>query len=151
MVTRIAALFLVLVCCGCGDAKGPNANAPWTGQVGNLLVSETATDQNDIREKFWVGFDSQSAWTQAKSNLQQSPSGVIVLGGTVHPSSDTESSFYFEPATTVSAQILAPEWVVSIDQIKAAPQQYATTRADAAFPNGTWFVLVHVDQIVEHQ
>ena len=137
----------IVLLAACGDSRTINPNYNPKGAAGNLSVSEQpAQDKNNNIEKFPVGFNSTATWTAMTDYMNNTP-GTMIIGGVVVPSSSSESGFYFDPDTTAYSTGGAPEWITTIDQIKADPKKFATTKADGAFPIGFWYVWVQVDEI----
>lgn len=145
--TQVIVLWVGMLLSGCGDSVTANPNYNWKGTAGNLMVSEvSAQDKNGSIERFPVGFNSAATWADMMTLLNNSP-GTIIIGGVVVPSSESPSGFYFDPNTTTYTTGGAPEWVTTVDQVKADPKKFATTKADSGFPTGFWYVTLQVDQI----
>jgi hypothetical protein len=142
-------LSLVLITLiGCGDSGLVNPNYKWKGAAGNLSVSDLSGWDKDGRiERFGVGFDSSTSFADILALLPQTANQDIPIGGVVVPSSSSEAGFYLDPSTTKTSGALAPEWIVSVDQVKANLQKYATTAADSGIPTGFWYVMVHVEGV----
>ena len=137
----------MLLVSACGDSGKTNPSYNWKGAAGNVSVSElVAQDKDNNVEKFPIGFNATSTWTGMMSYMNNTP-GSMIIGGVVVPSSGSEAGFYFDPNTTTYTTGGAPEWVTTVDQIKADPKKFATTKADDALPTGFWYVWVQVDEI----
>ncbi len=136
-----------LLVSACGDSRKTNPNYNWKGNAGNVSVSELAAQDKDNNvEKFPIGFNSTTTWTGMMGYMNNTP-GPMIIGGVVVASSSSEAGFYFDPNTTNYTTGGAPEWVTTVDQIKADPKKFATTKPDGTFPTGFWYVLVQVDEI----
>ena len=147
VVVLIAIPLLLLFNSGCGGSSVtrsqnglppvPTSADPWFGTAGNVLVSDSTSDNDGKIDFLWIGFNSTSEWQKFLAN----PNG-LEIGGTVVSPSTNGLNFYFDPSTTTTTELGVPEIFATIDGLKADPT--ATNLFDHTH---RWFISVKVEQI----
>lgn len=141
---------LVILLSGCSDGHlkqtppgvppPPTAADPWFGTAGNVLISDRNFNKDGILDYLWIGFNSTTAWQNFQNEVQQFPQGGFMIGGVVVPSSRTAVNFYFDPNTTITAEISIPEISTLLDGLKVDPTvtpQFSKT----------WMIPVTIEQV----
>jgi|SRR2546422_3151909 len=120
-----------------GAPPAPAPSDPWNGTVGNVLISDRGADQDGIIDYLWIGFNSSQNWQDFLTLRQQGHLGWI--GGQVVVDAKNPLGFYFDPNTTVGAEITAEGLQTALDFIKKNPAQFA---------NGQyWYVPPSIEKI----
>jgi hypothetical protein len=141
--------FFILAASACGDAHTraadgepalPSRDDPAFGTAGNVLISDGLLDFDGIRDELWIGFDRPDEWAAFLALHDRMPdSGWI--GGRVVADDAHALGFYFDPATTSSAEVTAEGLQTALDGLKRAPS------AAAEAPHN-WYVASIVEKIV---
>jgi len=149
-------IMVVAVLAACGDDHGssphdtapplPAPGDPAFGTVGNALISDRLASVDTSIDQLWVGFDDWEAWAAlvAFDEERRQGTGPVApwVGGHVVASARHPLGFYFDPATTSAAQIVAETLETALDALKRNPEV-----AERDQP-GRWMVAATVERLV---
>ena len=128
--------------CGGGASDVPPPNVPWAGSVGSVLIGEGNLDSDHVPDHLWIGFNDAGSW-QHFMDLHSAHTDHMI-GGRVVVSAQSSTGFYFDPTTTVAAEIVAEGASTTLDFIKADPVTFANKGVGNP---PLWYVPVFVEQI----
>jgi hypothetical protein len=120
-----------------GAPPSPVPSDPWYGTVGNVLISDRGVDQDGVIDYLWIGFNSSQNWQNFSTLHQQGHLGWI--GGRVVVDAKNPLGFYFDPNTTVGAEVTAETFQTGLDAIKKNPAQFANGQ--------NWYVTPSIEKI----
>ena len=151
-LTALAALLLA----GCGDGFGrpplgpllpdPVPGDPWYGLEGNVLISdrEFFLNRDGVPDQIWIGFN-RAVEFQAFLALHAKHGDKLGfnIGGRVIADVTAPLGFYFDPNTTLAAEVFAEASNTTLDQMKLDPAQFALNVP------GLWNVPAVVEKVID--
>lgn len=143
LATILLALSALLLWGCAGDSSAPPGAPPnpvpsdsWYGTAGNVLISDRGAPGNGTIDYLWVGFNSSKNWQDFLTLRSQGHLGWI--GGRVVVDASNPLGFYFDPNTTLGAEVTAEGLQTSLGAIKNDPSYYA---------GGYWYVPPIIEKI----
>ena len=144
---------LTAIIVGCGDGGGnheENATLralqpgdPAFGASGQALVSDRDAGTGKAVNQLWVGFASADGWEAFVSALRhaRATNALPFVGGLVVADAGHPLGFYFDPATTTGAEVVAEGFDIPLGTIARNP-------AAAQAAGHIWYVAATVEQTI---
>jgi len=152
-VTAAVTLVLVLLV-ACGDDHAPSdrdgtphipsQGDPAFGTAGNALISDRLSSVDASLDQLWIGFNDREGWDAfvALNERLRGMGSLPWVGGHLVASASHPLGFYFDPATTGAAEVVAETYQTALDALKRDPQA-----AERDQP-GRWVVAATVERLV---
>ena len=149
----LGALFLA----GCGELLNrpplvgpllpdPVAGDPWFGLVGNVLISDRdfSVNRDGAIDQIWIGFNRADQFaTFLALRTKHGDKLKFNIGGRVVADVTAPLGFYFDPNTTLAAEVFAEATMTTLDQMKLDPAQFALNEP------GLWNVPAVVEKVID--
>lgn len=144
------ALAAILVGCGSGGGNHDDGGLPPLqsgdpafGAAGQALVSDRDVAGSSAVNQLWVGFAGADGWEAFVSALRhaRATNALPFVGGLVVADAGHPLGFYFDPATTTGAEVVAEGFDIPLGTIARNP-------AAAQAAGHIWYVAATVEQAI---